>query len=1022
MEVRLLGEVQLWAAGQLLDVGAPRQQAVLAVLSVDAGRPVAMDTLIDRVWDDTPPVEARNVLYSHLSRIRRLLGQAADRTGQRSVRIERRHAGYILDIDPDVVDLHRFCRLVEHGCDPWLADTDRAGALTAALRLWRGPPLAVLSGRWAAQVRSSWHQHRLEAAAQWAQVELRLGHPSVVITALHDLVAEYPLAEQLEGLLMRALHAAGRSAEALDRYTLLRQRLADDLGTDPGPELRTLHQCLLRGEPPPATPEPTITTSGSAPDNHGAGGDRHVGRPHPHELPRDTLGFTGRDREGVSPRPAPGRASEALPGTSLVGRQRELAQVLTLLAGNRLVTLTGPGGCGKTRLATTAMHLLLDAYQVMLVDLTPVRVPELVTETVATALGAPEQPGIDRVDTLVEGLADQDLIVVLDNCEHLVRAAAELVSRLLARCPKLVILATSREALRLAGEATYAVPPLATPDPDVPRTLAELAAYDSVRLFLDRAAEHAGLAFDDDDAQHIAALCAALDGLPLAIELAAARTPVLAPAQIVRRLQDRFGLLSFRGRVASADHHQALDAALAWSHDLLSGDEASLFARLGVFVGGFSVEGAEAVWQPAGTLDALTGLVAKSLVRAGRTGASTRFFMLETIAAFARTKLAADPEAEATTRERHAGFFLTWAEDAALDPTGAGFSELRVEFENLRAAMGWFAGSTDCTDELRMATVLSRYCRLHGHYREGRQWLVHALARSEGASADLRVKALTGAASLALSECDYERASRHAAQALELATVAGDQGQAGRVLVLLGAVARERADYRTALDHYHAAASAFHADGDQAGVAYSRQLAGATLWQAGDLDAASVFLTESLVALRERGDRRGAASSLAYLGAVALYRDDRPQARRLLDQALDVFGELEFKEGIAWALNLLGLVEHGDGNHNEAGRILRASLALHRDLGDRWRQASVLEALAAVAFATGDVDQAAWSLRQADEIRTAIDAPVPFIERAALARTHDVRHRNRQLPTDSTRSLDLDTSLGPPHVAWRDKP
>lgn len=265
MEFRLLGEVELRAAGRTLDVGAPRPQAVLAALAVDAGRPVAIETLIDRVWADTPPVEVRNVLYSYLSRTRRLLRQAAALTGETTVRIDRRHAGYVLDIDPDLVDLHRFRRLVDQDSAPRGDDGARAVALAKALDLWRGPPLAGLPGKWATQIRDSWDQRRLDAVVQWAEVELRLGHPTAVITTLPDLAAEYPLVEPLETLLMRALHAAGRGAEALDRYAIVRQRLADELGTDPGPELRTLHEAMLRGELPSPPPNPVLAPAGTVP-------------------------------------------------------------------------------------------------------------------------------------------------------------------------------------------------------------------------------------------------------------------------------------------------------------------------------------------------------------------------------------------------------------------------------------------------------------------------------------------------------------------------------------------------------------------------------------------------------------------------------------------------------------------------------------------------------------------------------------------------------------------------------------
>lgn len=316
MEIRLFGEIELRAAGHVLDVGTPRQQAVLAALAVDAGHPVAVEALVDRVWDESPPVEARNVLYSHLSRIRQLLMRAADLTGEPVVRIERRHAGYVLGVDPDMVDLHRFFRLVERGCGPRGSDVDRVKVLAEALELWRGPPLAAVSGRWAAQVRSSWHRRRLDGVVRWAQAVLRLDNPAEVITALHDFVAEYPLVEPLEGLLMRALHAAGRGAEAIDRYAMVRRRLADDLGIDPGPEIRAVHEAILRGE-----------------------------QPRDHE-PRHLEGLTD---TFVSP--------HVDPLTDFFGRESELDAMRTTFSSTAArdvpitMVLTGIGGVGKTSLA-----------------------------------------------------------------------------------------------------------------------------------------------------------------------------------------------------------------------------------------------------------------------------------------------------------------------------------------------------------------------------------------------------------------------------------------------------------------------------------------------------------------------------------------------------------------------------------------------------------------------------------------------------------------------------------------------
>jgi predicted ATPase/DNA-binding SARP family transcriptional activator len=926
VDLRLLGPLEATGPGGVLRLSGGRQRALLALLALRAPAVVSRAQLVDALWGTAPPPTAVKTLHSHLARVRQAMTSAG--LGRLLVTAE---PGYALRLPPGTLDVDRFAEHLRAGrLALGAGDAEGAAArLRTGLALWRGDPLADCPvAEWGQAEVDRLRETGIGAEETLAEADLARGEHAAAVDALERLVTRHPLRERPWELLMIAHHRAGRQAEALRAYRRARAVLVAELGVEPGAELRRLEAAVLAGaaEVDPVTAPP---------------------RPAP-----------------VVTAPASGPAE--VPG--LVGRHRELADVRRLLDRARLVTLTGPGGCGKTRLATSAVTAFPAP---VVIDLTPVTDPGLVVDAVATALGAPERPGVGRVDTVVEALAGERL-VVLDNCEHLVRACVDLVARLLAACPGLTVLATSREALRIADEVTYEVPPLAVPDPDVPRTLAELAVYDSVRLFLDRAAEQGVRDFGDGDAAAIARLCAALDGLPLAIELAAARTPVLTPAQIVRRLRDRFGLLTYG--VAGPAHHRTLRATLAWSHDSLTAAEATLFGRLAVFAGGFTVDAAEAV---GGTLDALTGLVAKSLVR--RQG--TRFTMLETIAAYAAEQLPADDPA----RGEHAEHFLALAEEADAEPAGDRLRALRADHDNLRAAMAWFAAQPDPARELRLAAALCRYCHLHGHYREGRQWLERALSRAGRAPA--LAKALAGAASLALFECDYGQAATHATAGLTHA--AGDRRLVGRLQRLLGSVAREQARYSEALRWYTVSRENFRAAADRFGVAYSHQLAGATAWLAGDLDSAGAHLTVSLTHLYELDDRKGATSSLAYLGAVAHHRGDDDTARGLLDEALDTFGQLEFKEGIAWALNLLGLVEHAGGRPDRAAELLRTSLAHHRELGDRWRQASVLEALAAVACTTDEPDRAAWLLHQAEAIRTAINAPVPLVERPALAATYE---------------------------------
>ncbi|KJK46336.1 hypothetical protein UK23_23750 [Lentzea aerocolonigenes] len=730
---------------------------------------------------------------------------------------------------------------------------ERSPSPRAALALWRGDPLIDCEVfEWASAEITRLHEARLATEEALAQQEISRGACATAAASLERLVVSHPLRERFWELLADAQLRGGRRADALSTVRRARNVLVEELGVDPGPGLRAIEAEALACPPPDAR-------------------------------------------------------------TGLIGRQRETLDVMRLLEKTRLVTLTGPAGCGKSRLAQHVTPLST------VVDLTSAANAE---DAVAAAFGITTRELGSLGNTLV----------LLDNCERLTANCAAFVER----HPRLRVLATSREPLNVPGETVYPIPPLAVPDPDVPRSLTELAAYDAVRLFLDRAAH----TYTDADAPAIAQLCAALDGLPLALELAAARTSVLTPAQIVRRLRDRFGLLG------------PLRAAIAWSHDLLTSSERTLFADLAVCAGGFPADLVEAL---ASTLDALTGLVTKSLVRVSRVAGETRFSMLETVHAFA---LEQPTEAHA----RAAGFFLRLAERAEADPTGTLLSELRVEHANLQRTMDFFTQIGDTGKILRLVVALNRYWHRTGNYAEGRQWLTIALR----GSGPLRGKALASAAALALLECDYREAVRYARDGLE-----ADPSQAGRLHRLLGSVARERGHYEAALHHYQEAARASETP---LNAAYARQLAGATSWLAGDFDVAEAALQASLKSLRELGDRRGATSSLAYLGAVAWYRGDSTQARRLLDEALDTFGELEFKEGIAWALNLLGVVEQGTGNPVTARSLLERSLTLHRELGDRWREASVLEAL-------GDVTHDRSLRLRAAAIRDAIGAPVPAVER-----------------------------------------
>ena len=549
MEFRLLGEVQVFAAGRILDVGTPRQQAVLAALAVDAGRPVPIETLVDRVWGDEPPAEARNVLYSHLSRIRQLFKQATDLGDGTAVRLERRHAGYVLSIDPDLVDLHRFRRLADQGRDPSRTNAERASALAEALGLWRGAPATALPGEWVANVRESWHRRRLDAAVHWARAELRLGRAEVVIKTLPDLITEYPLAEPLECMLMEGLHAACRDAEAIDRYATVRERLAEALGADPGPDLRALYEAILRGELLPA-PRPDQSVAAA----------RSVAAPA--QLPPDVYGFTGREAQLRQLNALLAMASPApdAPGTVVI------------------VAIDGMAGVGKTALAVhwahqVAPHFADGQLYVNLRGFDPSRSPVTPDEAVRGFLDALDVPP-ERIPTTLDAqvglyrslLAGRRVLVLLDNTSD-----AEQVRPLLPGALGCMVVATSRNLL--AGLVTTAGA--------YPMTL-DLPTVGEARELLEHRLGAARVAAESSAVDEIVAMCARL---PLALAIVATRAatqPSLALGVLAADLREaKGGLAEFTDPDLASD----VRSVFSWSYRQLSPAAARVFRLLGLHPG-----------------------------------------------------------------------------------------------------------------------------------------------------------------------------------------------------------------------------------------------------------------------------------------------------------------------------------------------------------------------------------------------------------------------------------------------------
>ncbi|MFF6874538.1 MULTISPECIES: BTAD domain-containing putative transcriptional regulator [unclassified Streptomyces] len=686
MHYRILGTTQaLRSDGSVVPVGGARLRALLTVLALRAGRTVPAGLLVDEVWGGQPPADAPGALQALVGRLRRALGADA---------VASVEGGYRLTAAPDDVDLHRFERLAGEGLRA-LADGDPAKAavvLDDALALWRGPALADLPDRTAEAARRD--TRRLDALRARHSAALALGQAVQSLPELTALCDSHPLDEPLQALRLRALRDVGRAAEALEAYEDVRRSLADRLGADPGPELRALHAELLRlGDTPAPAPE-----------------------------------------EGAPPRPA-GNLRARL--TSFIGRETDIETIRGDLAQARLVTLLGPGGAGKTRLSQETAETVREAMPggVWLAELAPVDDPDAVPEAVLTAVGARETvlygagaEGIraavaDRIDDPVERLAEHcsrpRMLLILDNCEHVADAAARLTEELLARCPHLTVLATSREPLGVPGELLRPVEPL--PEPVALRLLADRGA-----------AARPGFRIEDDPGA-CAEICRRLDGLPLAIELAAARLRMLTPRQIADRLDDRFRLLTSGSRTV-LPRQQTLRAVVDWSWDLLDEEERDVLRRLSVFAGGCDLPAAEAVCGPA-ALEALGSLVDRSLVVAAPPGSSAdgemRYRLLETVAEYAAERL--DESGRRSEAERaHLTYFRELAR--VTDPLLRGPGQLEAiqrlerEYENLRTALRHAVVLRDEQEALCLALSLVWYWQMRDLRIEARNWCREVMA------------------------------------------------------------------------------------------------------------------------------------------------------------------------------------------------------------------------------------------------------------------------------------------------------
>ena len=713
--------------------------------------------------------------------------------------------------------------------------------------------------------------------------------------------------------------------------------------------------------------------------------------------------------------------------TSFIGREREIEEVKNLLSTTYLLTLTGSGGCGKTRLGTQVLADLLEEFPdgVWVVELAALSDPALITQEVASILGVREESGALLMDErgqeeptsqsspllsrLTDYLQSKQLLLMLDNCEHLIEACSTLSDALLHSCPNLKILVASREALGIGGESTFRVPSLSLPDPKSLPPVANLTMFESVRLFIDRAiAGVSTFRVTDDNAPSVAQICHRLDGIPLAIELAAARVKVLSVEQITKRLDDRFRLLTGGSRTA-LPRQQTLRAMIDWSYNHLSEKESVLFNRLSVFMGGWMLEAVEAVCSDGRieeyeVLDILTSLVDKSLIVAEERKGEQRYSLLETVRQYGRDKLLESGEGEGL-RDRHLDWFLGLAEKSEPELEGPDQVEwldrLELEHDNLRAALEWSLGSEgkqgglpSAERGLRLAGALGRFWAMHGYYNEGYRWLNEALAKSTKSASSsaedfekiksTQAKALYWAGMMLYGKSDYGRAEALYKESLALYQELEDKGGIGYSLILLGIISWRQGDFVRGRELIEEGLSTFREVGDKQGIAFSLFLLGHNVSEQGDHERALALIEEGLALNRELGNTSGIMRSLGNLGRVVWRQGDQKRAKELCEEGLSLSRELGTKRFTAQILHILGLVALGQDDPDQATGLLKESLILYRDLGIKHFIAQCLAGFAGVAVVQGGPERSVRLLGAAEGIREAIGASLTPAEQVEV--------------------------------------
>ena len=1059
MEFRLLGPLEVRSGKKTLPLGGAKQRALLAVLLLHPNHVVSRDRLAELLWNDEPPPTAEHVIEVYVSQLRRVLepGGAPYRV------LVRQPAGYVLQVSADDIDTTQFARLVEGA--KALPPAEAAAQLVRALEMWRGPALADFAGeRFAFGEAARLSELRLYATEERIDAELKLGHHARLIGELQALVDQHPLRERLCGQLMLALYRSGRQAEASDVYQKTRERLVDELGMEPGPELQDLLKRILQQESGlaaaaapavPALPSGTMTflltdiegstrrwdrnptamtesmalhdlVMGRVISAHGgmqvesgregdsilavfvrgtdavtcgleiqrelgaqtwpAGADLHIrvaihtGEAElrgghyfgpavyrcarllvtghgdqvllsqaAHDVVIDTLrdGVALRDLgqhrlrdlerpERIFQLTAPGLRSEFPPlksmdsrrhnlpisPTRFIGRESELAEIGERLAAHRMLTLVGPGGTGKTRLALQAAAENIERFEdgVWCVELAPVREPDLVPQTVAEALGIREEAGRLVMKTLAERMRDQKFLLVLDNCEHLIPAAVKLADELLRSCAHIRILATSREALRVNGEAIMRVGPL--------------VETDAVTLFVERSnAVESTFRVTSENAETVRQICRRVEDIPLAIELAAGRAQMLRPEEILAQLQRSFALLTGGSR-SDEGRHETLNTAIDWSYWLLSGAEQKMLRGLAVFAGGFTLDAATAISGESSTARLLGQLIDKSLVgRHESPDGSTRYALLETVREYGLSRLREEGELD-DTQARHAEFFATMVEASRNKLNGPHRAQwlrmLSEDVDNLRTVFD--IGALTPQETLAMAAALGDFWEARGEYTEARSRLEHSLRASRDSTSS-RLEALQAAGLIAWLQGDKTTGLSETNEALALSRQLRLTESEALCLQQLGQFAINENDFQVAVVHVSDALKIAVEHGYEQIQALCELRLGMLAMRTGELAEARAHYEATLEMSRRLGDSPNVAIAHLMLGNIALRQNRLSDAKSQLRESLELHRHSGSSRSLAHVLQLLAAVALAQGEIERASRLGGAAEGLRRRIG-----------------------------------------------------------------------------------------